>query len=153
MAVPGSKERSLTSSLEFRSPCAWLCSVVPPHRQSGQRPASSLATPLEICSVAGEPPKSAHTINYSTAAQLCCDHSFVLNPRPACTLVKLPSIWWSLLASWLPLFCEGSPCPFPSLPLNQMTFAATVAPKCQSTCFLRIPNLHSRPLSSLCTRV
>ena len=44
MAVPDSKERSRTSSLEFRSPCVWLCSVVPPRRQSGQTPALSVAT-------------------------------------------------------------------------------------------------------------
>ena len=50
------------------------------------------------------------------------------------------------------LFCEGSPCSFPSLPLNHMAVAALAAPKVQSTCLSPIPNLHSRPLSSLCTR-
>ena len=46
--VPCSKERSWTSSLEFRSPCTWLFSVVPPRRQSGQMCAASLC---RICLV------------------------------------------------------------------------------------------------------
>ena len=48
IAVRGSKERSQSSSLEFRLPCTWLCSVVPPRHRSRQMPASSLA-PYRHC--------------------------------------------------------------------------------------------------------
>ena len=43
MAVPGSKERSQTRSLEFKLPHALVCLVVPPRCQSRQTPALSLA--------------------------------------------------------------------------------------------------------------
>ena len=36
-------------------------------------------------------PKFAHKIQ-STAAQLCRNHSFVLNPLPTCTFVELPLV-------------------------------------------------------------